>query len=200
MRYFFKDNKKGYTLIEMLIVISIVGLILPAIFTILFVIIQQQLRIYRIIETKKQGDYVLTFIKNKIIEDAVKIADETNEQCATAGTYYPPFSDGQQPTNDGSTFFFQTTQPTSKFNFYIDTEINTIDDNSLVFNETVNGIATPTQITSRKVIISNLAFQCVKKTNTGGALVRLSYVVTYNSTLGNPVSYIYSTKVKLRTY
>jgi prepilin-type N-terminal cleavage/methylation domain-containing protein len=193
-------KNKGYTLIEMLIVISIVGLIMPAIFTILFVIIQQQLRIYRIIETKKQGDYVLTFIKNKVIEDAVKITDATTEQCAIANTYYPPLANGVQPTNNGSTFFFQTTQATTKFNFYIDTASNSIDNNSLVFNETVGGTVTPTQITSKKVVISNLAFQCVKKTNTGGALVRISYVVTYNSTLGDPVSYTYSTKVKLRTY
>lgn len=193
-------KNKGYTLLEMLIVISIIGLILPAVFTVLFIIIQHQLRIYRVIETKKQGDYVLSFIKNKVIEDAVKISTSSSEQCTTSEAYYPALQNGTQATDDGTDFFFVTKVPTTKFNFYIDTATNSIDNNTLVYNENNNGTITPFQVTNSKVIISNLAFQCVRKSNTGGALVRVSYTVSYNSTLGDPVSYQYSTKVRLRTY
>ncbi len=64
---------KGFTIIEMLIVIGVIGLSLPILFNIFYVLLRQQIKIYRALEVKRQGDYILNTMKNLIINRAVSI-------------------------------------------------------------------------------------------------------------------------------
>ncbi|NMB83755.1 hypothetical protein GYA28_00520 [Candidatus Roizmanbacteria bacterium] len=65
--------KRSFTLIESLVVVGVIGLVLPAIFSITFIIIQQQTKIIRLQEVKKQGDFVINTVENLIRNNAVSI-------------------------------------------------------------------------------------------------------------------------------
>ena len=88
--------KKGFTLIETIVVVAVIGLTLPVIFSIFFVLFQQQTKIYRLNTVKKEGDYVINLIENTIRDDAVTILssnspippDATNLKCANDSTSY----------------------------------------------------------------------------------------------------------------
>lgn len=73
--------KKGFTFIETLVVISVLGLVVPTLFTILFVILQQQLKIFRITEVKRIGDNIVQVLQNVINNNAYTIYDGATEIC-----------------------------------------------------------------------------------------------------------------------
>src|SRR3989338_10391507 len=75
-------NNRSFTFIETLVVISVLGLVFPIMFSILFVILQQQLRIFRLTEVKRQGDYIVSFLENTIKDNAYTIYnDDQTEIC-----------------------------------------------------------------------------------------------------------------------
>ncbi len=85
--------KKGFTLIETIVVIAIVSLTLPVIFSIFFVLLQQQTKIYRLNTVKKEGDYIISLIENTIKNKAVSIhsstpPDDANKKCADDSSSY----------------------------------------------------------------------------------------------------------------
>ena len=58
--------KKGFTLLEFLVVLSIVVFIVPALFGVMFSLLRQQSRIYALQEVKRQGDLVLNHMKTTL--------------------------------------------------------------------------------------------------------------------------------------
>jgi prepilin-type N-terminal cleavage/methylation domain-containing protein len=83
--------KKGYSLVEVLIVITLIGIILPGVFSIVTVILRQQLVIYELSTIKREGDAVSYLIKDKITRDATGIVNNTNiSQCVNAALSYAP--------------------------------------------------------------------------------------------------------------
>lgn len=184
-----KINKKGYTLIEMLVVLVIISLTLPLIFTILSVILQQQLKIYRLIEVKKQGDFVMGFMKNKIATEALRISSQANpvlERCTlTSPSYSAP----------GGTNFYLLNAANQPFRFIIS-------GNQLMVN-TVSTNTTST-LTTNSVIIRNLQFSCVKRSTLAVPLVQISFDIEYNNGTSAPdaaetAQLTYATKVRLRS-
>jgi prepilin-type N-terminal cleavage/methylation domain len=77
-------KKRAFTLIETLVVIAIIGLITPIVFTIIFIITREQMKTSRLILVKRQGDNILNNISFTIKNYAYSIysaspPDETNE-------------------------------------------------------------------------------------------------------------------------
>lgn len=194
-------KNKGYTLIEMLIVITIIGLVLPAVFTILFSIMRQQLRIHQLNEVKKQGDYISSFMRNKITTEGVKIAKSsdvnavdgtlTDEQCIASGSIYPP----DAPTNRTQAFYFFTKQRPNYFIF-------TTDNENLVLFESEN--EKKSTLTTSKVKITQLGFACYKRANIAVPIVELVFTVEYNNSSGvsNPgdvTKLTYRSKMRLKS-
>ena len=68
-------QKKGFTLIEMVVVVGVIGFVLPILFAIVFLIIQQQARIYSLQEVKKQGDQALFSMRGTVKQYAEKITN-----------------------------------------------------------------------------------------------------------------------------
>lgn len=178
-------GEKGYTMIEMMVVIIIVGIVLPLVFSILYTIIQQQLKINRIVEVKKQGDYVLAFMKNKIESDAIRISSSTalaDEKCTTTSPTY---------SSANGSFYFM-----NKLNqaFIYDASSG-----QLIQTNTATNLQT--SLTTGKVVVKNLTFKCIKRSTLGSPLVQISFTVEYNNTTPNPRPEeiaILSYKTKLR--
>lgn len=89
-------KKKGFTLIEILVVIGTIGISLPLLFNIFYTLAREQIKIHRLIEVKKQGDYVLNVIKTLIVNRAISIhnnippspIDCSSIQNITANNYF----------------------------------------------------------------------------------------------------------------
>ncbi|PIY70331.1 hypothetical protein COY89_01780, partial [Candidatus Roizmanbacteria bacterium CG_4_10_14_0_8_um_filter_36_36] len=67
----------AFTLIETVVVIGVIGLVLPVLFTILFVILQQQSKLNRLQQVKKNGDFVLSILEKTIKNRANSIYENT---------------------------------------------------------------------------------------------------------------------------
>lgn len=81
---------KAFTLIETIIVIAVIGLTLPVIFAIIFTLMRQQVKIYRLSQVKREGDYIINLMENNIRDNAVSIhsaspATDANIVCSLAG-------------------------------------------------------------------------------------------------------------------
>ena len=67
--------KRGFTLLELVIVISIIGLALPALFSIFFVLARQQIKISQLQKIKASGDTAYHEIINTVRNNAISIND-----------------------------------------------------------------------------------------------------------------------------
>ncbi len=77
-------KKKSFTLVEVIVVVTVMGIVLPAFFTIFTTILRQQLKVFHLAEVKRQGDYVVTVLENTIRNNAYTIYSDTagnNEIC-----------------------------------------------------------------------------------------------------------------------
>ncbi len=189
-------RKKGYTIVEVILVISLVGLLMPAIFSILYVIIQQQLKIYEITEVKRQGDYIMQVMKEKIMRDAeVLQRDDDGIQvatavitniCTTPGSNYSSASQGLD-------FVFQDAL-LNRFQYVLS-------GNTLFFRHD-GASSIDAALNNSAVSITNLQITCSLKSDLTSPIVTISYTATYNRPVPNPqlgtTVLDYQTKVKLR--
>ncbi len=80
-------DRKSFTLIETLVVVGVIGLIIPALFSIFYIVIRQQVKLYRLAEVKRQGDSVRNTFQTIITNHAYRIYDSLGtELCTTAGS------------------------------------------------------------------------------------------------------------------
>lgn len=96
-----KNKKLGFTLMETIIVLGLISLILPIIFTIVFSITRQQAKVYILSTIKREGDNALNVIENLIRNKAVAIYQDeelSNQVCITDGDNYESFN--------GTDFYF----------------------------------------------------------------------------------------------
>ena len=185
--------KKAFTLIETIVVIGILGLILPALFAIIFVILQQQSKIYRLSEVKRQGDHVLNVMGNVIRNYAVQIySDQTltsgNEKCATAG---PPYS-------SSSSFYFKDKSTNGNWlRFYVS-------GNRIASESAVIPVAeSPVYLTTSAINISNFSLTCNRSSLYSYPIISVGFKATYNSSSSRPedsASLDYQTNIKLRPH
>ncbi len=186
MNYFLKlkkSGKKAFTLLEMIIVLSLIGILLSTVFSILFVVLRQQVRIYRIVETRRQGDTILNFMKEKILR-ATEVTNATFvEQCTPAlPAYAPPNAQN-----------FLLADAALRYRFYLV-------GNDLVYNEPPGVVTTP--LNNNRVRVSGLAIECLFKSVNSTPVVQFSYTVTFldatPSVEEGTVTLFYRSKVKLR--
>lgn len=190
--------KKGYTLLEVIIVVAIVTLIIPAITNVLFSILQQQKAIVNLTEMRRTGDSTLTFFKNKINEKSYIISSTSSsvdQQCSTSGSSY----DG----DIGESFYFIAVD-NDWFRIYQS-------GNQLLY-ETASGAQA---INSNRTEISEFSIKCDRKASFSSPLVYISFKVDvtnpgpFAGPLWNPSqqeaftdlpALHYQTKVKLSSY
>lgn len=89
-------NKKGFTLLEMLVVVSITGLLMPAFFAIVYSLFRQQIQLVNLQKVKEGGDFAMRIMTNTIRNNAVTI-DTTCTGASIPGNYTKIcFKDGTQ--------------------------------------------------------------------------------------------------------
>ncbi len=87
-------KKKGFTLVEMLIVVSILGLLLPAFFAIVYGLFRQQIQLINLQKVKEGGDFSRRIITNTIRNNAVEIISDCSGASLPATTTKICFKDG----------------------------------------------------------------------------------------------------------
>ena len=191
-------RNRSFTLIETIIVVGVTSMVLPIIFSIVFVILQEQTKIIRLQEVKRQGDFLLSSMKRTIQSNALQIYSEssmTNEKCNTKGSTYP-LSGG----DDGRTFFFKDKQG-KWFNYYVIldavTNVRKISSGSAIFP------SNPIDLTTSKVSISSFSISCNRQSLFSPPIISLSLRVTYNTTSSrqeDQATLLYDTNIKLKSF
>jgi len=187
-------KKRGFTLIEMVVTISVLGLALPVLFAIIFMILKEETKIVSLSEIKRQGDFALNVMENTINNNATGIYSDSdlmpvNKQCNTTGTY------------DGTVYFMDKDR--NWFNYYLNG--STIASGSSV-------LTTPDYIdlTTSKVRIENFVITCSSTADFSTPIVNIAFDVCHNNN-SNPCSSIsthfeenallhYQASIKLKNY
>ncbi len=184
-------KKKGFTYLEIIVVVGVIGLVLPALFAILFAIISQQTKLYALQEVKRQGDSALSIIENTIKKNAVGIYSDLNlttEKCKDTDQSYNSI--------DGTTFWFKDKQGVA-FKFYLGPKTDGDTTNSiLLYTPTTNDSITPSNI-DVSTPISGIFISCYRTGTFVPPIVTVQFIVTHIPT---STSLTYTTKVKLYSY
>jgi type II secretory pathway pseudopilin PulG len=164
-------KKKGFTFIEVLVVFSIIALVIPAVFAVIFAVFREQTKILRLSTAKRQGDYVLNLIGYNIRNRAFSIhsgspADDTNEVCKNI-----------QTVTASSLFFKDDTG--AWFGYYLTN--NKISSSSSV-------IVTPLDLTSANTYISNFSIGCEKSVAYSYPSTSISFDICYKTQAGDCTS------------
>ncbi len=195
--------QKAYTIIEVLVVIALLGILMPAVFSILYVILQQQIKIYEITETKRQGDYIMQLMKERIMREGDRMISDADgifessavpqNICNNAGLGYNSSTPDPVTGEIGRDFVF-VNENSDQFQYVLDgDDLRYRANGSPSFDVTVHNI---------RVNISDFQIGCVMKSTYTAPVVSFSYTVTYNRRVPNPALGVtalqYQTKVKLR--
>ena len=188
-------NKKGFTLLEILIVMTIVALILPTVFAIVFVIMRQQVRIYRVVETRRQGDYILNFIKDKIIrskEIGAGVSPYT-ERCPVN-----PASPTEFQSSTGGIDITFVDQNDVRYQIYQDSATDTLYYKKI----TSPGFTTKLNDPAHNIAIDSFTISCYRRSAYAKPIISVAYNISYvdatPTTEEGSVDLHYQTKVRLR--
>ena len=178
---------KSFTFVEILVVLGIVSLALPALFAIIFSIFQQEARIYALKDIMQQGDYAMQNMKFTIQQKASQIVDENyqNDIC--------PLLTSPTPLPAPQINMVDETQ--TGFTYFID-EADKIASESYQLNPS-SIIGVRSYLTNSRVKVSNPGFYCYKTNSFSPPVVVVSFDVS-NSALN--ITLPYRTSFKLRSY
>jgi type II secretory pathway pseudopilin PulG len=174
--------KKTFTLIETIVVVAVIGLTLPVLFAIIFTLMRQQVKIYRLSQVKREGDYLISIMNTTIKNRAVSIyksniLSDANIVCEGAGSSY-----------SSPLYFLDEDQ--QFFGYEIDG------------NKVASTSAYPNvNLTSNKTIVSGLSIDCLRNTIYSPPSVLISFTIQYNTISTRPEetsSLYYQTRIKLR--
>jgi len=180
-------NCFGFTFVEILVSITVLGIVLPILFSIIFTIFRQQTKIYRLNEVKKQGDYILVLSKNLVRNYASGIYSEsnfTNQKCdGILNTNYTSATSGKD-------FYFRDKNG-SPFNIFLDSGQVA----------TGSGGINSIKITNNQVVVENFTLACENTSSAADSFVTIKFDIRYNTTSTrkeDSASLSYQSSFKLR--
>ncbi|MDO8496936.1 MAG: type II secretion system protein [bacterium] len=182
--------KKGFTFIEIIVVLGIITIVLPALFSIIFVILQQQNKVYRLSQVKREGDYALSIMEHVIRNYGTAVyygAPPTyldTPKCDTAGSSAPYSSTMYLKDIYGNWLHFYT-----------------VDDAGSTKIASESAQFTSGFLTTNKVKIINYSISCSRTNTFSPPLVTISFTAQYNTDSTDPkdtASLTYQTSIKLR--
>lgn len=178
----------GFTLVEVIVVIAIVSIMLPVIFSIITTVARQQSKIYRISEAKQQGDFALAFMKNYIRNTGDRIYqlhnNQTNEFAVeVCNTLAPPGN--THITQTGKDFYIKKNNtPNQYFRFYNERSRIDLDGASGNREREISQIffddnGSVQQLTTNNVKIENFSLQCIRRTESGKPYIVISFLIYF---------------------
>lgn len=182
-------KNKGFTLIETIVVIAVIGITLPVLFAIILTLMRQQIKIYRLSQVKREGDYLINIMENTIKGRAITIYKSTtiidsNIVCNDLVPVYP-----LSGMVDNLYFLDESRQ---FFGYKLDVD------------KVALASANPDiDLTSSKVIVSGFSIDCSRNTIYSPPSVSISFTVQYNTTSTRSeetASMHYQTIIKLRSH
>lgn len=149
-----------------MVVIGVIGMVLPALFSIVFIVLQQQVKVLRLTEAKRQGDFVLNSIGAIVRTDGVAIYSSispfSTERCAQTDT--TSFSSAT-----GDDFYFKDKND-NWFQYAFSS--NTIASNS--------GIAGASgDLTTPKARVENFSIQCKRSARFSPPVITVRFDICY---------------------
>ena len=187
-----KKIKKAFTLIETIVVIAVIGLTLPVLFAIIFTLMRQQIKVYRLSQVKREGDYIINLLENTIRNRAVTVHSgqptDVNLVCQDAN--YP-----LSGTIDNLYFLDEDKQ---WFGYLF--QNNSIASKSAILTS---------PLTSSKILVdSTFSISCLRKSAYLPVSILLDFDICYDTGLPNCAStrpeeitsLHYQMRVKLRNY
>ena len=180
-------GKAGFSLIEFIIVLGVIAILLPAIFTLYLVSIQNQQKAQIIVSVKQNGDNALSTMENLIHNRATGIFEPTDtvaEQCASSGASHV-FSNGISFKDKQGDFFTLS-----------------LDSSDILSKKISSGSALiNTKLTSDKVSVTALSFSCSRPSAFSLPIVAVSFTITERGgpkRHENKQSLDWATNIKLR--
>jgi len=175
-------KRKAFTFFELIVAVVVVSLVLPAIFSIIFIILRQQLVLFGYREIKKQGDTLSHNITQLISERAIQVTDETYtaaERCPLIPT--PSIS-------LGSSLYLLDADGVG-IDLFGDTQVASYAANT----------SQTAYLTSSDVTVSGLSFTCYRTNAYSPSVITVSYTVN-KTILQRSISLQYRLKTQLKPY
>lgn len=196
-------RRDSFTLIEMIIVIGVIGFALPVMFAILFLVIQQQSRIYSLQIVKKEGDFAYNSMKTTIREYGKMVTNPS----IFPSNLYPSIYLTTFPTDDPCPILPLSTPAPVPFIFLYDKSMTDFNyhlvagayGDQLASSSARNGISGDF-LTSSNVAITNLQFSCYRTSQFAPPVVSLSFTVTKSGTGMDLPTLNYASRFQLRSY
>lgn len=182
-------KKESFTLIEMIVVLGVLVLAIPSLFAIIFVILNQQAKIYRLSEVKRQGDYALSIIESTVRNNAEAVYSDsglTTKQC---------FDTGSNTTYQGPTLYLKDRYGA----WFSYSGAGTIASSS-------SNLASAINLTSDSTTISNFVMSCTKSGDFSPPVIYIGFDIGWTQGAGitprpqESATMSYQTRIKLRTF
>lgn len=187
------NKRNGYTFIEIIIVIGIVAITLPIIFSLFFVNLRSASRIYTLQEVKRNGDTALSSIESFVKNDASEIITSYSNETEICNTPLLPLT--PTPTPASSIYFKNKHNVNFGFSLAVNNGVNKIASESA-------SVGAVSYLTNDNVTISNLQFSCQSLSSFASPSVNVSFTISKNVPLGAPTadkaSLNYSSRIRLR--
>ncbi len=179
-------HRRAFTILEMLIVVGIIGIILPTVFTIMFVIFRQQAKVLALREVARQGDLILNVMQTTIKNNAVGVhssypANTGNETCTLPSAIPVPMNPLVFRDINDNSFYFPF--------------------GSSSISSTSSILAQPIRLNTNRVVISNFSMACNRTSTYSQPLITVGFDVSYNtsSTRTEDIATLrYETKIKMK--
>lgn len=182
--------KKSFTLIETIVVIAVIGFTLPVLFTLILTLMRQQVKIYRLSQIKREGDYIINTLENSIRDNAIAIysgvPSDTNLVCGDIGS---------SDSNSNQLYFLDKNKQWFGY----------LSNSNWVASQSASQIY---YLTSSRTLVSYFTIYCSKNTLYTPASVLFSFDICYDtgsggcdSTRPEEIATLhYQSRVKLRNY
>lgn len=194
--------KAGFTLVEVIIVLSIIALSFPVLFSTLFVVTRQQVATNRLTDIKQQGDAVMNYLTMQFRNNAIQIKTHNGvnwvNACEGATGAVEKVTESTASVYGSVSFLDGDTQVDSIFkvsNGQLCRQPQP-DDPLNIHTDTCEE-----PLTNRSVKVSNLVIQCINIDTTTSPFVEISFLLTGADSQAagvNPTAMNFSTKVQLR--